>query len=210
MRSPSVSVRLLRTQSDARLVELARAGHERAFEALVERYRRALLGYCRRQLLPHERAEDALQQGLLQAWLALREGVEVRHARPWLYSIVHNTALNMPSGGAAGSEPSVPSHASADGWEQAKETPNAAAPESVGEGDQGGADADSERQHDATGSDSRNQEASGGSGDGSHRDTTGGGAGGDGSAGDRATTGSATPGAGKAGDEQPPASPSGD
>lgn len=67
--SPSVSVRLLLTQSDARLVELARAGHERAFEALVERYRRPLLGYCRRLLLPHERAEDALQQGLLQAWL---------------------------------------------------------------------------------------------------------------------------------------------
>jgi RNA polymerase sigma factor (sigma-70 family) len=93
--SPSVSIRLLLTQSDTRLVELSRAGHERAFEALVERYRQALLGYCRRQLLPHERAEDALQQGLLQAWLALREGVEVRHVRPWLYSIVHNTALNM-------------------------------------------------------------------------------------------------------------------
>ncbi len=97
--SPSVSVRLLLTQSDARLVELARAGHERAFEALVERYRSALLGYCRRQLLPHERAEDALQQGLLQAWLALREGVEVSHVRPWLYRIVHNTALNMRRAG---------------------------------------------------------------------------------------------------------------
>jgi RNA polymerase sigma factor (sigma-70 family) len=93
--SPLISIRLLRTQSDTRLVELARAGHERAFEALVERYRRALLGYARRQLLGPERAEDALQQGLLQAWLALREGVEVRHVRPWLYRIVHNAALNM-------------------------------------------------------------------------------------------------------------------
>ena len=34
---------LLRTQSDERLVVLARAGHERAFEAIVERYRGALL-----------------------------------------------------------------------------------------------------------------------------------------------------------------------
>ena len=92
---PSVSVRLLLTQSDARLVELARAGHERAFEALVERYRRPLLGYCRRLLLPHERAEDALQQGLLQAWLALRDGTEVRDVKPWLYRIVHHAALNM-------------------------------------------------------------------------------------------------------------------
>lgn len=97
--SPSVSVRLLSTQSDTRLVELARAGHERAFEALVQRYRRALLGYCRRRLLlPNERAEDALQQGLLQAWLALREGTEVRDVKPWLYRIVHNAALNTLRG----------------------------------------------------------------------------------------------------------------
>ncbi len=93
--SPSVSVRLLLTQSDERLVELARAGHERAFEALVLRYRRPLLGYCRRLLLPSERAEDALQQGLLQAWLALQGGTEVRDIKPWLYRIVHNAALNM-------------------------------------------------------------------------------------------------------------------
>jgi RNA polymerase sigma factor (sigma-70 family) len=92
--SPSVSVRLLLTQSDARLVEFARAGHERAFEALVQRYRRALLGYCRRLLLSDERAEDALQQALLGAWLALRSGTEVNDVKPWLYRIVHNAALN--------------------------------------------------------------------------------------------------------------------
>jgi RNA polymerase sigma factor (sigma-70 family) len=92
--SPSVSVRLLLTQSDARLVAFARAGHERAFEALVQRYRRSLLGYCRRLLLSDERAEDALQQALLQAWLALRADAQVGDVKPWLYRIVHNAALN--------------------------------------------------------------------------------------------------------------------
>jgi RNA polymerase sigma factor (sigma-70 family) len=93
--SPSVfSIRLLLTQSDSRLVEFARAGHERAFEALVQRYRRPLLGYCRRLLLSEERAEDALQQALLGAWLALRSGTEVNDVKPWLYKIVHNAALN--------------------------------------------------------------------------------------------------------------------
>jgi RNA polymerase sigma factor (sigma-70 family) len=92
--SPSVSVRLLLTQSDSRLVAHARAGHERAFEALVQRYRRPLLGYCRRLLLSEERAEDALQQALLQAWLALRSGTEVANVKPWLFRIVHNAALN--------------------------------------------------------------------------------------------------------------------
>ncbi len=92
--SPSVSVRLLLSQSDARLVAFARAGHERAFEALVQRYRRQLHSYCRRLLLSDERAEDALQQALLQAWLALRAGTEVGEVRPWLYRIVHNAAVN--------------------------------------------------------------------------------------------------------------------
>jgi RNA polymerase sigma factor (sigma-70 family) len=92
--SPSVSVRLLLTQSDARLVAFAQVGHERAFEALVQRHRRPLLGYCRRLLLSEERAEDALQQALLQAWLALRSGTAVDDFKPWLYKIVHNTALN--------------------------------------------------------------------------------------------------------------------
>jgi RNA polymerase sigma factor (sigma-70 family) len=97
--SPSISVRLLATQSDARLVGLATQGHERAFEALVVRYRRALLGYCRRSL-PAGQAEDALQQGLLQAWLALRSGTEVRDPKPWLYRIVHNAAVNAQRGAA--------------------------------------------------------------------------------------------------------------
>jgi RNA polymerase sigma factor (sigma-70 family) len=92
--SPAVSVRLLLTQSDARLVAFARAGHERAFEAIVQRYRRPLHNYCRRLLLSDERAEDALQQALLQAWLALRAGTEVGEVKPWLYRIVHNAAVN--------------------------------------------------------------------------------------------------------------------
>jgi RNA polymerase sigma factor (sigma-70 family) len=92
--SPSFSLRLLQTQSDARLVELARAGHERAFEALVQRYRKPLLNYCRRLLQTEARAEDALQQGLLQAWLAVRDGREVRDAKAWLYRIVHNAAIS--------------------------------------------------------------------------------------------------------------------
>lgn len=92
--SPRVSTRLLLAQSDQRLVELARQGHERAFEAVVQRYRRQLLRYCGRMGLSDSRAEDVLQHALLQAWLALGRGVEVRELKPWLYRIVHNTAVN--------------------------------------------------------------------------------------------------------------------
>ena len=91
---PSPSSVLLRTQSDERLVVLARAGHERAFEAIVERYRGPLLRAARRYL-PEARAEDALQQAYISAWSALQRGDEVRDLRAWLYRIVHNTALNQ-------------------------------------------------------------------------------------------------------------------
>jgi RNA polymerase sigma factor (sigma-70 family) len=79
---------------------MARAGHERAFEALVQRYRRPLLRYCRRMSIPENRAEDVVQQSLLQAWSALRRGAAVGQLRPWLYRIVHNTALNLLRDGA--------------------------------------------------------------------------------------------------------------
>src|SRR3954453_14488701 len=74
---PSPSLTLLRTQSDDRLVALARVGHERAFEAIVERYRRPLLRAARR-VLPEARAEDALQQALIAAWTALQRGDDGR------------------------------------------------------------------------------------------------------------------------------------
>jgi RNA polymerase sigma factor (sigma-70 family) len=73
---------------------LVREGHERAFEALVHRYRKPLSNYCRSMSLPEARAEDVLQQALLKAWLALREDTEVRDLKAWLYRVVHNTAVN--------------------------------------------------------------------------------------------------------------------
>jgi RNA polymerase sigma factor (sigma-70 family) len=85
---------LLRAQSDYRLLELAREGHERAFEALVRRYHKPLLAYGRR-LLPAAVAEDAVQQSLLQAWQALQRGTEVRDLGPWLHRIVYHSAIRM-------------------------------------------------------------------------------------------------------------------
>ncbi|HEX4564221.1 MAG TPA: sigma-70 family RNA polymerase sigma factor [Solirubrobacteraceae bacterium] len=75
-------------------MELARDGDERAFEAVVERYRVQLLAHARRIVGDHA-AEDALQHALACAWDSLRRGCEVRHARAWLFAIVHNAALHM-------------------------------------------------------------------------------------------------------------------
>jgi RNA polymerase sigma factor (sigma-70 family) len=91
--TPLLSSALLRAQTDERLVELAAAGHDRAFEAIVERYRRPLLRYLRR-LLSDTLAEDVVQATFINAWSSLRTGTEVRELRPWLYRIAHNAAIN--------------------------------------------------------------------------------------------------------------------
>src|SRR5436190_3578998 len=85
---------VLRSQSDDRLVDLARAGSEPAFEAIVARYRAPLMRYCRR-ILPEARAEDAVQQAFVGAFAALRRDDAHIDLRPWLYRIAHNTALNV-------------------------------------------------------------------------------------------------------------------
>ncbi len=84
---------VLRTQTDERLVDLVRAGSEPAFEAIVARYRRALLRYCSR-ILPEERAEDAVQQTFVRAYDSMLSSGAQLSLRPWLYRIAHNTALN--------------------------------------------------------------------------------------------------------------------
>jgi RNA polymerase sigma factor (sigma-70 family) len=85
---------LLRLQSDERLAELAASGHEAAFDAIVDRYRTPLTRYCAGIVGP-SRADDAVQQTLINAHDALKRTDEVRHLRSWLYRIAHNAALNV-------------------------------------------------------------------------------------------------------------------
>src|SRR3954471_1321732 len=85
---------LLRSQTDARLVDLTRDGNERAFEAIVQRYHRPLLRYCSR-ILPAARAEDAVQQAFLSAHRSIHAGDADLNLRPWLYRIAHNASLNQ-------------------------------------------------------------------------------------------------------------------
>jgi RNA polymerase sigma factor (sigma-70 family) len=88
---------LLRLQSDERLAELAAAGHGAAFDAIVTRHRPALLRYCG-AIVGASRAEDAVQQTLINAHAALGDADEVRHLRSWLYRIAHNVSLNVLRG----------------------------------------------------------------------------------------------------------------
>src|SRR5947209_13141600 len=95
MRGQVLSLKFVESQPDSGVVALARAGHERALETLVRRYRSELLASCRRVAPEAASAEDVLQQTLLQAWRALQSGTEVRDVRPWLYRIAHNVAVSL-------------------------------------------------------------------------------------------------------------------
>ena len=90
-----LSLEVLLHQSDERLVALARSGSERAWDEIMRRYGRQLRSYCSR-FVGAGRAEDAVQQTFLQAFLALRDGSEREIAlRAWLYRIAHNCAIDV-------------------------------------------------------------------------------------------------------------------
>src|SRR3954469_8483710 len=74
---------LLCSQTDERLVALARQGHGRAFEGIVRRYRRPLL---------EAHAEAVVDEALGAARSRLRRGEEVDDLRAWLCANVRATA----------------------------------------------------------------------------------------------------------------------
>ncbi|MDR2987526.1 MAG: sigma-70 family RNA polymerase sigma factor, partial [Nocardiopsaceae bacterium] len=77
------------------LVELASGGDESAFAELVEAHRGELIAHCYRMLGSFQDAEDAVQDGYLRAWRAIRGFAGRSSVRSWLYSIVTNTAIDI-------------------------------------------------------------------------------------------------------------------
>ena len=83
---------VLHTQSDERLVALARRGKEPAFDEIVRRYRPGLVAFAAAYRPPDP--EDVVQESLVRAWTALRDSTGDMHLKAWLYTIVRNRALN--------------------------------------------------------------------------------------------------------------------
>jgi RNA polymerase sigma-70 factor, ECF subfamily len=85
-----------RTASDEQLVDLVRAGDDRAFDAIHDRYEARLQAYAR-QLLggAHHDAEEVVQDAFVRALWALRSDDREMALKAWLYTIVRNRALDV-------------------------------------------------------------------------------------------------------------------
>jgi RNA polymerase sigma-70 factor (ECF subfamily) len=66
------------------VLEAARAGDERAFDALIEPHRRELHVHCYRMLGSLDDADDLLQETLLAAWRGLDAFAGGSSVRTWL------------------------------------------------------------------------------------------------------------------------------
>jgi RNA polymerase sigma factor (sigma-70 family) len=81
-------------ESDDDLVERVRAGDDRAFEQIYDRYARGLLTFCAHMLRSRESAEDAVQLTFVSAYRAMCSGDTDIVLRPWLYTIARNRCLS--------------------------------------------------------------------------------------------------------------------
>ena len=80
--------------SDESLLARLRDGERDVFGTLVRRYERELFGYLRRYLGDDDLAEDVFQNTFLQVFLKIRQYEIGRPARPWLYAIATNQAID--------------------------------------------------------------------------------------------------------------------
>jgi RNA polymerase sigma-70 factor, ECF subfamily len=85
-----------RDEELARLVKQAKAGEPAAFEAIMIRYQRQVIGTALRLLTGNlEDAKDAAQQVFLRLHRSLHQLDENRHFASWLYRITINVCRDM-------------------------------------------------------------------------------------------------------------------
>lgn len=90
-----LSSRSLRLATDARLVALVREGEMAAFEAIYDRYHRAIHSFCRHLLGDPEEAADVAQHTFLAAYSTIVSSDKTILLRAWLYTIARNRCYSV-------------------------------------------------------------------------------------------------------------------
>src|SRR3954468_21749064 len=93
---PALPPSMLAAMGDDTLVGLVAAGSDDAFAALDARYRRRLVRFAH-GFVPGGTAdaEDVVQEALVRAVRALRNGSRPEAPGPWLHRITRNCALDL-------------------------------------------------------------------------------------------------------------------
>ena len=111
---------------DLLLMERARGGDERALEALIRRYSRRLFRVARSVLMDDERAEAAVLDSFVAAFVGLSRYESTGKFAAWLTRLVFNQArtvractraLAAPAAASAAAEPASPAAADSAGEE---------------------------------------------------------------------------------------------
>jgi RNA polymerase sigma factor (sigma-70 family) len=93
---PALPPSMLAAMGDNTLVDLIAAGSDDAFAALDERYRRRLVRFARGFVSGGSAdAEDVVQDAMVRAVRALRNGSRPEAVGPWLHRITRNCALDL-------------------------------------------------------------------------------------------------------------------
>ena len=80
--------------AEARLVSEARGGSQEAFEQIVRRYQRPVIGLIARMTGDRALAEDLAQDTFVKAFRSLGTFDPARRLSSWLFRIAHNTTLD--------------------------------------------------------------------------------------------------------------------
>jgi RNA polymerase sigma factor (sigma-70 family) len=81
--------------SDNTLLHEARAGDQKAFEALVNRYQHTLFGLTYRYVGEYHEAQDVLQQVWLQLYMSLPTLPPDLRVKPWLFTVARNRSVDV-------------------------------------------------------------------------------------------------------------------
>ncbi|MGO9883552.1 MAG: RNA polymerase sigma factor, partial [Solirubrobacteraceae bacterium] len=85
---------LARARSEPDLIEAARDGDDRAFEALYARYHDRIGAFIRGRVRDHGRAEDIGQEVFMSALRRLRASEQSISFKPWIYEIAKNACID--------------------------------------------------------------------------------------------------------------------
>lgn len=81
-------------ETDEQLLARLRSGDREVFGPLVRRYEREMYGYLRRYLGDDDLADDVFQTTFLAVFRKIKQYEPGRAARPWLYTIATNQAID--------------------------------------------------------------------------------------------------------------------